>query len=54
MQKLVLMSVLIATFALPAVMRRSGEPQYTRVLAWFAAITAAYVLLLLFVYPRLT
>ena len=54
MQKLVLMSVLIATFAMPAAMRRESQRLYPRTLGWFAVFTAVYVLLLLFVYPRLT
>lgn len=54
MQKLVLASILIATFALPAALMRGGEPRYARTLAWFAAVAGVYVLLLLFVYPRMS
>jgi hypothetical protein len=53
LQKLVLMSVLIATFAVPAAVRRESEHLYRRALGPFAVFTAVYVLLLLFVYPRL-
>jgi hypothetical protein len=56
MEKLVLNSVLIATFAIPALLQHrteDGDRDYTLVLkpvAWFVAV---YVVLLLFVYPRL-
>ena len=56
MAKLVLTSVLVATFVIPAVLARRTEPRdrdYALVLksvAWFVAV---YVVLLLFVYPRL-
>jgi hypothetical protein len=56
MEKLVLNSVLIATFAIPALLLRrtdNGDRDYALVLkpvAWFVAF---YVVLLLFVYPRL-
>jgi hypothetical protein len=56
MAKLVLTSVLVATFVIPAMLARRTEPgdrDYVLVLkpvAWFVAV---YVVLLLFVYPRL-
>ena len=54
MQSLILMSVLIATFAIPAaVARRPGHAAYGRVLGLCFAFTGVYVFLLLFVYPRL-
>lgn len=54
MQKLILISVLLATFALPArLARRAPGGEYSAVLRPFAIFTAIYVFLLLFVYPRL-
>ena len=53
MQKLLLLSVMIATFAVPAVLARRGERRYSKVLGMFTAIVAIYMALLLFVYPRL-
>lgn len=55
MQKLVLMSVLIATFALPALLhRRQGQGDGFRAMVPpFTAFAAFYVFLLLYVYPRL-
>jgi hypothetical protein len=53
-QKLLLMSVILATFAIPAMLaRRPGNRDYRNVLARFAPFVAVYVFLLLFVYPRL-
>lgn len=53
-QKLILMSVIMATFAIPAVLaRRPGGREYGAVLARFSAFVAVYIGLLLFVYPRL-
>ncbi len=54
MQKLLLMSVLIATFVVPAVLVRRNETSYSRMLGWFAGFLAVYVFLLLYVYPRLS
>lgn len=54
MQKLLLVSILLATFALPgAVAARRADAGYASVLRPFGLCTAIYVLLLLFVYPRL-
>jgi len=54
MQKLILVSVLLATFILPAKLgRRETGGEYAAVLQPFLAFAAVYVLLLLFVYPRL-
>jgi len=54
MQKLILVSVLLATFVLPAALtRRSPGGEYGAVLRPFSVFAAIYVLLLLFVYPRL-
>ena len=54
MQKLILVSVLLATFILPAKLgRRDTGGEYAAVLQPFLAFAAVYVLLLLFVYPRL-
>jgi hypothetical protein len=55
MQKLVLLSVILATFIVPArLVRRTDIHEYWTVLARFIAIVAAYVALLLVVYPRLS
>ncbi len=53
MQKLILMSVMIATFVAPAVLARRGQTGYGSLFGLFAALVAIYVVLLLFVYPRL-
>lgn len=56
MAKLVLTSVLIATFAIPALVLRStdgGDRDYAAVLKPFAWFVAIYVVLLIYVYPRL-
>lgn len=54
MQKLILISVLVATFALPAALaRRATGGEYGAVCRPFSVFTAIYVALLLFVYPRL-
>jgi hypothetical protein len=55
-QKLVLMSVLLATFIIPAVARATGPAQdaFPRVLRGFLAFVGVYVLLLIYVYPRLS
>ncbi len=49
------MSVLIATFAIPAAVRRRdhGTDSFARVARAFLAFVGLYVLLLLYVYPRL-
>ena len=55
MKPLVLLSVIIATFAVPVVlMRRPGRPSYAATLKAFTFFIAFYVFLLLFVYPRLS
>lgn len=55
MQKLLLMSVLIATFVIPVlVAKQSDTREYGVVLARLAAFVAVYIVLLLFVYPRLS
>ena len=54
MQKLILMSVMLATFLIPAaIARRDGSREFGSVLAGFSVYVAVYVVLLLFVYPRL-
>lgn len=50
---LLLLSVLIATFTVPAVLARR-RATFRHVLAIFAASVAVYVFLLLFVYPRVS
>lgn len=58
MQQLILNSVLIATFVIPAMVLREpgaegGADDYARVLKRVAIFSAVYVPLLLFIYPRL-
>jgi len=58
MQQLILISVLIVTFVIPAMVLRElcadgGADDYLRVLKRVAIFSAVYVLLLRFVYPRL-
>lgn len=54
MQKLILISVLLATFVLPAMLvRRAPGGEYVAMLRPFSMFAAIYVFLLLFVYPRL-
>jgi hypothetical protein len=58
MQQLILNSVLIATFVIPALVLRApgtadGADDYGRVLKRVAIFAAVYVPLLLFIYPRL-
>lgn len=58
MQQLILNSVLIATFVIPALVLRApgadgGADDYVRVLKRVAIFSAVYVPLLLFIYPRL-
>ena len=54
MQKLILLSVILATVVIPAsIARRDGPHAYGPVLASFSMYVAVYVVLLLFVYPRL-
>lgn len=55
MQKLILLSVILATFIIPAVLVRKPEVGnvYASVLARFIVVVAVYVVLLLVVYPRL-
>lgn len=56
MQKLLLISVLLATFVIPAVLQRRDPERggVRRILAVLAAFTAFYVLSLLYIYPRLS
>ncbi len=57
MQQLILNSVLIAAFAIPAMVLRDsgddGNADYARVLRRVVIFAGVYVPLLLFVYPRL-
>ena len=55
MQKLVLMSVLLATFAIPIRARRMPcvTAQFISVTRAFLGFVGLYVFLLLYVYPRL-
>jgi hypothetical protein len=54
LQKALLVSILVATFAIPALLHREGRPwSWRSVLSVFAAFTAVYVFALLFIYPRL-
>ena len=55
MQKLVLMSVLLATFALPSLLHRSRHSTdgFRAMVPPFTGFVAVYVFLLLYVYPRL-
>lgn len=55
MQKLLLISILIATIAIPARLeyRSPGKAEFRSVLSRFALFTAVYVASLLFVYPHL-
>lgn len=54
MQKAILISILVMTVALPAVAARARDPilGVRRVVGWMAAAVVAYVLALIFVYPR--
>lgn len=56
MQKLLLMSVLIATFAIPGWVRRTadGAEAFRRTTRCFLGFVGLYVFLLLYVYPRLS
>jgi len=54
MQKLLLMSIVLATFVWPALLaRRANPPGFGGVLARFTGAVAVYVVLLRYVYPRL-
>lgn len=54
MQKLILLSVILTTFVIPAALaRRSHGGDYRAVITRFSAFVAVYIVLLLFVYPRL-
>lgn len=53
MQKVILASVLLATFLIPGALPDSPSVRYGTVLRRTLAFTALYVALLLFVYPRL-
>lgn len=53
MQKVILASVLLATFLIPASLATTGSVRYGSFLVRMCTFTAAYVALLLFVYPRL-
>jgi hypothetical protein len=56
MQKFVLMSILLATFAIPIGVQRRGPAAdpFRAVLRGAFAFVAVYVLLLIYVYPRLS
>jgi hypothetical protein len=56
MQKLLLLSVVIATFAIPAWLERrtGGNTPFGTLLKAFLAFVAAYTIGLLYVYPRLS
>lgn len=55
MQMLLLLSVIIATFAVPPVLERrsGGETEFGALLLAFLVFVAFYTLGLLYVYPRL-
>ena len=55
MQKLVLMSVLIATFAIPMIYAGKGKPRRTlpKMQKAFAIFCVLYVLAIVYVMPRL-
>ncbi|MEI6666728.1 MAG: hypothetical protein WCP29_01130 [Acidobacteriota bacterium] len=54
MQKLVLLSVILATFAIPGVLLNKPKAhEYATVLKYFGAFVGIYVVLVLVVYPRL-
>ncbi|MDO8836685.1 MAG: hypothetical protein Q7V01_13875 [Vicinamibacterales bacterium] len=54
MQKLVLMSLVLTTFIWPSVLsRRPHAPGFGGMLVRFVVAVGVYVVLLLFVYPRL-
>lgn len=56
MQKLVLTSLLIATFAIPAALRtnRRANDGFKAIVPPVTGFVALYVFLLLYVYPRLS
>jgi Ca2+/H+ antiporter len=55
-QKLLLLSVIIATFAIPALLERrtGGRTTFATLLGAFVAFVGLYVLGLIFIYPRLS
>jgi hypothetical protein len=55
MSKALLMSILVATIALPANLAKDPHPlrAFKRTLFWMAVFEVLYVLGLVFVYPRL-
>jgi hypothetical protein len=54
MQKLILLSVILATFIVPGFLsRRTNGGEYWAVLKFMGPFVAVYVFLLLVVYPRL-
>jgi hypothetical protein len=55
MSKALLMSILVATIALPANLAKDPQPlrAFKRTLFWMAVFEVLYVLGLVFVYPRL-
>jgi hypothetical protein len=55
MQKLLLLSLLVAVIVIPSVAARDPDPRrgFKRVYFWFAAFSVGYVLALKFVYFRL-
>jgi hypothetical protein len=56
MQKLVLLSVIIATFAVPYALERrtDGRAGFGTLLKAFLAVIAIYVFALLYIYPRVS
>jgi hypothetical protein len=55
-QKLLLLSVIIATFAIPALLewRTGGRTTFMVLLGAFVGFVGLYVLGLIFIYPRLS
>ncbi len=55
-QKLLLLSVIIATFAIPAALERrtGGRTAFGQLLRGFLVFAALYTAALLYVYPRLS
>jgi hypothetical protein len=55
-QKLLLLSVIIATFAIPLLLERrtGGRTSFAAVLGTFVVFVGLYVMGLIYVYPRLS
>jgi hypothetical protein len=55
MQKVVLISIIAVTIVVPALAARDGNPRRAlkKMVLWTALGIAAYVISLLFIYPRL-